>query len=152
MRPLLAMLSQQSTVSPPARATRRCIEPAHKPAEGRAWWVAARKVGPDIRMGEIEITRRWVMTVALFRDGESDDPRRGGGDPGEQRVPIFGREERLAENADHAHPLVRAVVLDQRVETILRPERVAHGSAAQAGTAIAQEPGTTASARWVRIA
>ena len=67
-------------------------EPAHKPAEGRAWWVPARKVGLDIGMDEVEITRRRVMTVALFRDGESDDPRRGGGDPGEQGVSILGRE------------------------------------------------------------
>ncbi len=45
---------------------------------------------------------------------------------------LLGREQRLADDADHARPLVRAVVLDQGVEAILRPERVAHGRAAQA--------------------
>ena len=35
-------------------------------------------------------------------------------------------------NTDHARSLVRAVVLDQGVEAILRPERVTHGRTAQA--------------------
>ena len=115
-------------------------EPAHEPAEGRAWWVPARKVGLDIGMGEIEITRRRVMTVALLGDGERHEPRRLSRKPGEQDRPLLRRPQRLAKDPDDARLLVDPVILEQGVEAILRPERVAHSSAAQAGTA--DRPGT----------
>ena len=83
-------------------------------------------------MGGVDLARRRIVAVALLGDGEGDDPRRGGGDPGEQDSPSSG-----ANSASRMTPttLARssvAVVLDQRVEAILRPERVAHGRAAQA--------------------
>ena len=131
VRPLLAMLSQQSTVSPPTPAARRCIEPA--PSQPRVERGRSRRRDPpDIGMGEVELAGRRIVAVALLGDRQGDDPRRRGRDPGEQGSSLLGRQQRLADDADHARPLVRPVVLDQRVEAVLRPERVAHGRAAQA--------------------
>ena len=113
----------------------------------------AGEIGPDVGMGEVEIAGRRVVAVALLGDGERDDPRRRRREAGEQGLGLRRREQRLVEDADHARRLLGAVILDHGVEAVLR-------FAARRGTAalrrlaplIAQAPGSTASARWVRIA
>ena len=107
-------------------------QPAHEPAEGRARRVPAREVGPDVGVVGVEIAGRRVVAVALLGDGEGDDPGRRCREPGEQGPALLGREQRLAEHPDHGRHLVHPVVLDHAVEAVLRPERVAHGGAAQA--------------------
>ena len=83
-------------------------------------------------MVEVELSGGRMVAVALLGDSERHDPRRRGGEAGEEQLWLLGCEQRLAEDSDHARLLVRAVALDQRVEIVLRAERLAHGGTAQA--------------------
>ena len=107
-------------------------EPAHEPAEGRARQALAGEVRPDVGVAGVEIAGRRVVAVALLGDGEGDDPGRRRREPGEQGPALLGRPQRLAQHPDHGRRLLHPVVLDHAVEAVLRPERVAHGGAAQA--------------------
>ena len=92
-------------------------------------------------MVEVELAGGRMVAVALLGDGERHDPCRRGGEAGEEQLWLLGCEQRLAEHSDHARLLVRAVALDQRVEIVLRAERLAHGGTAQARPADAPRSG-----------
>ena len=86
----------------------------------------------DVGMRFVERGGRRIVAVALLGDGQRDDLHGRIAQAPQQRFRVFGRDQRLLERADHLQPLALGAAHRQRVEIVLRLERVAHRGRAQA--------------------
>ena len=75
------------------------------------------------------------MAIALLRHREADDAHGRIAHGAEQRLRILGRDEEAAQRADDAQALAVAGAYRERVEAVLRRERVARLRRAQARAA-----------------
>ena len=73
-----------------------------------------------------------VVAVALLADGEADDAHARIGHAGEEPLAIRRHDEKLGDGADDAVAGALGAGDGQRVEAVLRGQRVAGGGAAQA--------------------
>ena len=127
--PLAGRLSQQSTVKGWVPAARRREAPGEKAMRRlRQMWV--RQVVGDIRMSGVQAAAG-CPEIGLLGDGQRDDANARIGQRGQHRAGVFRRHQQRANRADDAQLLFAAAADRQRVEPILRRQRIACVGAAQ---------------------
>ena len=73
----------------------------------------------------VELVRRGGVAIALLGDGQRHDAGVGRRQRGEQGFGVLRRHEQARDGPDHPEALARAVAHRERVEPVLRRERVA---------------------------
>ncbi len=93
-----------------------------------------RQIVNDVGMANIERAGRGVVAVSLLGDGQRYDANARVGHGGKQRVALRRRVDHVEYRADDARLRAGSAADDERVEEVLRCERLAGGRPAQRGT------------------
>ena len=85
-----------------------------------------REIMDDKWMLTVEGLRRGVAAIAVLGDGQADDANRWIVDRIKRCPRGLASEDHLADRSDYGRGLVSVLPLDERVERVLRCQRVAH--------------------------
>ena len=99
-----------------------CGEARHEQAGGACGRIGMRQIVDDVGMLEIELSRRWIVAVTLFRDGERDNADLRCGDPRDDARAIGSQEQRLPQRAHDARARAGGILFERRIQTVLRRE------------------------------
>ena len=102
------------------------------------------EVVDDVGVLFVQLARRRIMTIALLGDGEGDDLHQGQAHGLDEGLRVLRRHDHAAQCADHAAAFARLVAFGNRVEIILRGQRIARVGGAEAGAHDAPAPVPTA--------
>src|ERR1700676_2524908 len=94
-----------------------------------------RKVVHDIRMPEIELPSRRVVTIALFGNRQRHDPGLGRGQSRPDRFALIAQKQNLANAADDSTAYACRALFHRGAHAVLRREPVANIRGAEAHAA-----------------